>query len=53
MVKVATFFAMFVEAFAFLQTMDKIYQERMEKEAEIKTMRAELIRENKERESLA
>ncbi|KAG5604843.1 hypothetical protein H5410_026335 [Solanum commersonii] len=29
------------------------WQERMEKEAEIRRMRAELIRENKERESLA
>ncbi|KAM3202766.1 hypothetical protein P3L10_030391 [Capsicum annuum] len=63
MVKVATFFAMSLGAFAFWQTMDKIHvwialhqdekQERMEKEAEIRRIRAELIRENKERESLA
>ncbi|XP_049368149.1 uncharacterized protein LOC125833030 [Solanum verrucosum] len=63
MVKVATFFAMSVGAFAFWQIMDKIYvwialhqdekQERMENEAKIRRMRAELIRENKERESLA
>ncbi|TMW90602.1 hypothetical protein EJD97_015491 [Solanum chilense] len=63
MVKVATFFAMSVGAFGFWQTMDKIHvwialhqdekQERMEKEAEIRRMRAELIRENKKRESLA
>lgn len=56
-------FAMSLGAFAFWQTMDKIHvwialhqdekQERMEKEAEIRRMRAELIRENKERESLA
>ncbi|CAN4124080.1 unnamed protein product [Withania somnifera] len=62
MVKVATFFAMSLGAFFFWQTMDRIHvwialhqdekQERMEKEAEIRRMRAELIRENK-RESLA
>ncbi|KAL6515401.1 hypothetical protein OROMI_034099 [Orobanche minor] len=63
MVKVGTFFAMSFGAFLFWQTMDKIHvwialhqdekKERMEKEAEIRTMKEELYLQQKERDSLA
>ncbi|EYU30602.1 hypothetical protein ABFS83_11G061900 [Erythranthe nasuta] len=63
MVKVATFFGMTFGAFLFWQTMDKVHvwialhqdekKERMEKEIEIRRMREELYREQKEKDSLA
>ncbi|RAL53328.1 unnamed protein product [Cuscuta campestris] len=63
MVKVATFFAMTLGAFAFWQSMDRIHvwialhqdekKEKMEMEAEIRKMREDLIKENKQRESLS
>ncbi|GMP57808.1 hypothetical protein ACSBR2_006698 [Camellia fascicularis] len=64
MVKVATYFAMTLGAFVFWQSMDKIHvwialhqdekQERMEKEAEIRRVRAELLRQQAEqKDSLA
>ncbi|CDP13260.1 unnamed protein product [Coffea canephora] len=59
MVRVASFFGMAFGAFIFWQTMDKVHvwialhqdekQERMAKEAEIKKMREELLRQNRER----
>ncbi|GMY26377.1 hypothetical protein FCV25MIE_21619 [Fagus crenata] len=62
MVKVATYFAMSLGAFVFWQSMDKIHvwialhqdekQERMEKEAEIKRYRQQLLQEAKHREPL-
>lgn len=62
MVKVSTFFAMTFGAFLFWETMDKVHvwialhqdekQERMKKEAEIRKMREELVKQNKESESL-
>ncbi|XP_015572249.1 uncharacterized protein LOC107260925 [Ricinus communis] len=60
MVKVATYFAMTLGAFIFWQSMDKVHvwialhqdekKERLEKEAEIRRVREELLRQNKERE---
>ncbi|KAI5679286.1 hypothetical protein M9H77_10236 [Catharanthus roseus] len=62
MVKVATFFGMSLGAFVFWQTMDKVHvwialhqdekQEKMKKEEEIRKMREELLKQNKERDSL-
>ncbi|XP_047324115.1 uncharacterized protein LOC124927704 [Impatiens glandulifera] len=55
MVKVSTFFGMTVGAFVFWQSMDKVHvwialhqdekKERMEREAEIKRVREELLRQ--------
>ncbi|XP_027330687.1 uncharacterized protein LOC113846514 [Abrus precatorius] len=55
MVRVATYFAMTLGAFVFWQSMDKIHvwialhqdekRERMEKEAEIRRVREELLRQ--------
>ncbi|KAM7484162.1 hypothetical protein LguiA_000171 [Lonicera macranthoides] len=63
MVKVATFFAMSLGAFVFWQSMDKVHvwialhqdekKERMEREAEIKRVREELLQQARERDSLA
>ncbi|KAI3881784.1 hypothetical protein MKW98_000232 [Papaver atlanticum] len=63
MVKVATFFAMTLGAFVFWQSMDKVHvwialrqdekQERLEKEAEIKRYRAQLLAQQKQEDSLA
>ncbi|OMO60321.1 hypothetical protein CCACVL1_24245 [Corchorus capsularis] len=64
MVKVATYFAMTLGAFVFWQTMDKVHvwialhqdekRERLEKEAEIRRVREELLlQQAKERDSLA
>nr|GMD95422.1 hypothetical protein DM860_007000 [Ipomoea batatas]GMD97866.1 hypothetical protein DM860_007000 [Ipomoea batatas]GMD98912.1 hypothetical protein DM860_007000 [Ipomoea batatas]GME19892.1 hypothetical protein DM860_007000 [Ipomoea batatas] len=63
MVKMGTFFAMSLGAFVFWHSMDKLHvwialrqdekKEKMEREAEIRRMREELIRENKLRESLS
>lgn len=63
MVKVATYFAMTLGAFVFWQSMDKIHvwialhqdekMERLEKEAEIKRVREQLLREQRERDPLA
>ncbi|KAK2972181.1 hypothetical protein RJ640_030726 [Escallonia rubra] len=63
MVKVATFFAMTLGAFVFWQSMDKVHvwialhqdekQEKMEREAEIRRVRDELLQQAKEKEPLA
>ncbi|KVH97753.1 uncharacterized protein LOC112523245 [Cynara cardunculus var. scolymus] len=63
MVNMTTFFGMSLGAFVFWQSMDKVHvwialhqdekQERMEKEAEIRRVREQLIQENKERDPLA
>ncbi|CAG7903812.1 unnamed protein product, partial [Brassica rapa] len=63
MVKVLTYFGMTLAAFAFWQSMDKVHvwialhqdekQERMEKEAEVKRVRAELLRKAREEDTLA
>ncbi|PSS13624.1 SCO-spondin like [Actinidia chinensis var. chinensis] len=64
MVKVGTYFAMTLGAFVFWQSMDKVHvwialhqdekQERMEKEAEVKRVRNELLQEQaKQKDSLA
>ncbi|OMO81543.1 hypothetical protein COLO4_23524 [Corchorus olitorius] len=64
MVKVATYFAMTLGAFVFWQAMDKVHvwialhqdekKERLEKEAEIRRVREELLlQQAKERDSLA
>uniref|UniRef100_A0A9I9CYU4 Transmembrane protein n=2 Tax=Cucumis melo TaxID=3656 RepID=A0A9I9CYU4_CUCME len=63
MVKVATFFAMSLGAFVFWQSMDKLHvwialrqdekKERMEKEAEIRRVREELLQQAKQNDSLA
>lgn len=63
MVKVATFFAMTLGAFVFWQSMDKVHvwialhqnekKERLEKEAEIKRYRAQLLAQQKQEDSLA
>ncbi|XP_050204691.1 uncharacterized protein LOC126654762 [Mercurialis annua] len=64
MVKTGTYFAMTLGAFIFWQSMDKVHvwialhqdekQERLEKEAEIRRVRGELLQQAKERgESLA
>ncbi|KAK2636634.1 hypothetical protein Ddye_031426 [Dipteronia dyeriana] len=63
MVKVATYFAMTLGAFVFWQSMDKVHvwialhqdekKERLEKEAEIKRVREELLQQAKQRDSLA
>ncbi|XP_059657795.1 uncharacterized protein LOC132304233 [Cornus florida] len=63
MVKVATFFAMTFGAFLFWQSMDKVHvwialhqdekHERMEREAEIKRVRQELLREAREKDPVA
>uniref|UniRef100_A0A0D3CY03 Uncharacterized protein n=1 Tax=Brassica oleracea var. oleracea TaxID=109376 RepID=A0A0D3CY03_BRAOL len=63
MVKVLTYFGMTLAAFAFWQSMDKVHvwialhqdekQERMEKEAEVKRVRAELLRKAREEDPLA
>ncbi|CAL5214350.1 unnamed protein product [Lathyrus oleraceus] len=55
MVKVATYFGMSLAAFVFWQSMDKVHvwialrqdekQERLEKEAEIRRVREELLRQ--------
>ncbi|KGN62333.1 hypothetical protein Csa_018655 [Cucumis sativus] len=63
MVKVATFFAMSLGAFVFWQSMDKLHvwialrqdekKERLEKEAEIRRVREELLQQAKQNDSLA
>ncbi|GKV23043.1 hypothetical protein SLEP1_g32828 [Rubroshorea leprosula] len=63
MVRVATYFGMSLGAFIFWQSMDKVHvwialhqdekKERMEKEAEIKRVREELLRQAREKDSLA
>ncbi|KAH7570400.1 hypothetical protein ACOSP7_018516 [Xanthoceras sorbifolium] len=63
MVKVATYFAMTLGAFIFWQSMDKVHvwialhqdekKERLEKEAEIRRVREELLQQAKERDPLA
>ncbi|KAG7020105.1 hypothetical protein SDJN02_16787 [Cucurbita argyrosperma subsp. argyrosperma] len=63
MVKVATFFAMSLGAFVFWQTMDKLHvwialrqdekKERLEREAEIRRVREELLQQAKQKDSLA
>ncbi|KAJ4841169.1 hypothetical protein Tsubulata_030194, partial [Turnera subulata] len=61
MVKVATFFAMSVGAFIFWQSMEKIHvyialhqdEKRLAKEAEVRRVREQLLREAKEKESIA
>ncbi|KAF7834482.1 Coiled-coil domain-containing protein [Senna tora] len=65
MVKVATYFAMTLGAFVFWQSMEKVHvwialhqdekQERLEKEAEIRRVREELLREQRanQKDSLA
>ncbi|CAI0447472.1 unnamed protein product [Linum tenue] len=63
MVKVSTYFLMSLGAFAFWQSMDKLHvwialhqdekQERLEKEMEIKRVRAELLQQAKEKDTLA
>ncbi|KAL4586987.1 hypothetical protein LXL04_011635 [Taraxacum kok-saghyz] len=63
MVNMTTFFGMSLGAFVFWQSMDKVHvwialhqdekKERMEKEAEIRRVREELIQENKERDPIA
>ncbi|KAJ9176283.1 hypothetical protein P3X46_011615 [Hevea brasiliensis] len=60
MVKVATYFAMTLGAFIFWQSMEKVHvwialhqdekKERLEKEAEIKRVREELLRQAREKE---
>ncbi|KAJ0037697.1 hypothetical protein Pint_23594 [Pistacia integerrima] len=62
MVKVATYFAMTLGAFIFWQSMDKVHvwialhqdekKERLEKEAEIRRVREELLKENKYKDAL-
>ncbi|XP_022776204.1 uncharacterized protein LOC111317935 [Durio zibethinus] len=63
MVKVATYFAMTLGAFVFWQTMDKVHvwialhqdekKERLEREAEIRRMREELLQQAKQNDRLA
>ncbi|KAK4256636.1 hypothetical protein QN277_006337 [Acacia crassicarpa] len=64
MVKVSTYFAMSLGAFLFWQSMDKVHvwialrqdekKERLEKEAEIRRVREELLREQaSQKDSLA
>ncbi|CAK9312399.1 hypothetical protein SDJN02_07561 [Cucurbita argyrosperma subsp. argyrosperma] len=63
MVKVATFFAMSLGAFVFWQSMDKLHvwialrqdekKERLEREAEIRRVREELLQQAKQNDSLA
>ncbi|KAI4345296.1 hypothetical protein L6164_012431 [Bauhinia variegata] len=64
MVRVATYFAMSLGAFIFWQSMDKVHvwialhqdekRERLEKEAEIRRVREELLRQQAEqKDSLA
>ena len=64
MVKISTFIAMTGAAFVFWQSMDKIHvwialhqdekQERMEQEAEVRRVRAELLRQQaNQKDSLA
>ncbi|XP_038885062.1 uncharacterized protein LOC120075596 [Benincasa hispida] len=63
MVKVATFFAMTLGAFVFWQSMDKLHvwialrqdekKERLEREAEIRRVREELLQQAKQNDSLA
>ncbi|XP_016899934.2 uncharacterized protein LOC103487730 [Cucumis melo] len=63
MVRVATFFAMSLGAFVFWQSMDKLHvwialrqdekKERLEKEAEIRRVREELLQQAKQNDSLA
>ncbi|XP_028776514.1 uncharacterized protein LOC114742930 [Neltuma alba] len=63
MVKVSTYFAMSLGAFLFWQSMDKVHvwialrqdekKERLEKEAEIRRVREELLREQASKDSLA
>ncbi|KAL9241136.1 hypothetical protein vseg_015280 [Gypsophila vaccaria] len=63
MVKMGTFLGMSLGAFVFWQTMDKVHvwialhqdekREQEEKEMEIRRMRAELIQQAKQRDSLA
>ncbi|XP_035545210.1 uncharacterized protein LOC109004734 [Juglans regia] len=62
MVKVSTYFAMSLGAFLFWESMDKLHvwialhqdekRERLEKEAEIKRVREELLKQAKHRDSL-
>ncbi|KAG2708049.1 hypothetical protein I3843_05G158200 [Carya illinoinensis] len=62
MVKVSTYFAMSLGAFLFWESMDKLHvwialhqdekRERQEKEAEIKRVREELLKQAKHRDSL-
>ncbi|KAG6396459.1 hypothetical protein SASPL_140219 [Salvia splendens] len=61
MVKVGTFFAMSFGAFLFWETMDKVHvwialhqdekKERMENEAEIRRMKAELYKQQREKDA--
>ncbi|CAI0547479.1 unnamed protein product [Linum tenue] len=63
MVKVSTYFLMSLGAFGFWQSMDKLHvwialhqdekQERLEKAMEIKRVRAELLQQAKEKDTLA
>ncbi|XP_057811073.1 uncharacterized protein LOC131025357 [Salvia miltiorrhiza] len=63
MVKVGTFFAMSFGAFLFWETMDKVHvwialhqdekKERMENEAEIRRMKAELYKQQREKDASA
>ncbi|XP_021743866.1 uncharacterized protein LOC110712442 [Chenopodium quinoa] len=63
MVKMGTFFAMSLGAFAFWQSMDKVHvwialhqdekREREEKEMEIRRVREELMQQAKQRDSVA
>ncbi|XP_021901259.1 uncharacterized protein LOC110817146 [Carica papaya] len=63
MVRVATYFAMTFGAFIFWQSMEKVHvwialhqdekKERMEKEAEIRRVREQLLQQAKEKDSLA
>ncbi|CAA7058309.1 unnamed protein product [Microthlaspi erraticum] len=63
MVKVLTYFGMTLAAFAFWQSMDKVHvwialhqdekQERLEKEAEVRRVRAELLQKAREEDPLA
>ncbi|KAK2997695.1 hypothetical protein RJ639_025819 [Escallonia herrerae] len=62
MVKVATFFAMTLGAFVFWQSMDKVHvwialrqdekQEKMEREAEIRRVRDDLLKPSKQSGSM-
>ncbi|KAL9420800.1 hypothetical protein AB3S75_038386 [Citrus x aurantiifolia] len=62
MVKVSTYFGMSLAAFVFWQSMDKLHvwialhqdekQERLEREAEVRRVREELLKENKYKDAL-
>ncbi|KAG9150605.1 hypothetical protein Leryth_008079 [Lithospermum erythrorhizon] len=63
MAKVSTIFGMSLAAFAFWETMDKVHvwialhqdekQDKLKEEAQVKRMRAELLGQQKEQDSLA